>query len=64
MSEMTEAERLKITAKLEKLSKDKVKQQTIPSWRPVPSFGSTMIIFATFGAFFLAVGIALYLKSD
>jgi hypothetical protein len=64
MSEMTETDRLKITAKLEKLTNDKFKQQKLDSWRPVPSFGSTMAIFAAFGTFFLAVGIALYIKSD
>ena len=36
----------------------------LPAWRPVPSFGSTMIIFAVFGIVFLLLGIALYVMSD
>ena len=36
----------------------------LPAWRPVPSFGSTMIIFAVFGVVFLTLGIILYVMSD
>ena len=36
----------------------------LPAWRPVPSFGSTMIIFAVFGIVFLTLGIILYVMSD
>jgi hypothetical protein len=36
----------------------------LPAWRPVPSYGSTMIIFVIFGVIFLTLGIALYVMSD
>ena len=36
----------------------------LPAWRPVPSFGSTMIIFGIFGVVFLTLGITLYVMSD
>ena len=36
----------------------------LPAWRPVPSFGSTMIIFGIFGVIFLTLGITLYIMSD
>jgi len=36
----------------------------LPAWRPVPSYGSTMIIFVVFGIIFLTLGIALYVMSE
>jgi len=36
----------------------------LPAWRPVPSFGSTMITFSLFGLAFLGIGIMLYTMSD
>lgn len=36
----------------------------LPAWRPVPSFGSTMVIFGIFGFIFLSLGITLYVMSD
>jgi hypothetical protein len=36
----------------------------LPAWRPVPSFGSTMITFGVFGIVFLGLGIMLYVLSD
>lgn len=36
----------------------------LPAWRPVPSFGSTMIIFGIFGLIFLTLGITLYVMSE
>lgn len=36
----------------------------LPAWRPVPSFGSTMIIFGVFGIIFLTLGIVLYIMSE
>ena len=36
----------------------------LPAWRPVPSFGSTMIIFGVFGIIFLSLGIVLYIMSE
>ena len=61
---MNEAEREKIKKNIEDMRNNKFKQQTLPAWRPVPSFGSTMIIFGVFGAIFLTLGIALYIMSD
>ena len=62
--EISEEERARIKERVEKLKQSKFKQQMLPAWRPVPSFGSTMIIFAIFGLSFLAIGIALYVMSD
>jgi hypothetical protein len=49
---------------VEKLKASRFKQQMLPAWGPVPSFGSTMIIFAIFGIVFLCLGIVLYIMSD
>lgn len=62
--DITEEERQRIKDKVEKLKASRFKQQMLPAWRPVPSFGSTMIIFAIFGIVFLLLGIALYVMSD
>lgn len=62
--EISEEDRARIKERVEKLKQSKFKQQMLPAWRPVPSFGSTMIIFAVFGFAFLALGIALYVMSD
>jgi hypothetical protein len=62
--DITEEERQRIKEKVEKLKASRFKQQMLPAWRPVPSFGSTMIIFAIFGIVFLLLGIALYVMSD
>lgn len=62
--EITQEEREAIDAKIEKLQNSKFKQQMLPAWRPVPSFGSTMIIFGVFGIIFLTLGIVLYIMSD
>jgi hypothetical protein len=64
LMEISEEERLRIQEKVEKLKSSKFKQQTLPAWRPVPSYGSTMIIFVVFGIIFLTLGIALYVMSD
>jgi len=64
MSELSAEEREAVRLKIEELKNNKFKQQTLPAWRPVPSFGSTMVIFGIFGAIFLALGIALYVMSD
>lgn len=64
MSEINEEEREKVRIKIEELKNNKFKQQTLPAWRPVPSFGSTMVIFGIFGGIFLTLGIALYIMSD
>ena len=57
-------ERERIREKVEKLRNSRFKQQTLPAWRPIPSFRSTMITFTVFGVIFLALGIALYVMSD
>ena len=62
--ELSEEEKLKIQEKVDKLKASKFKQQMLPAWRPVPSFGSTMIVFAVFGIIFLTLGVALYVMSD
>ena len=58
--EISEADLVRIQDKIDKLKQSKFKQQMLPAWRPVPSFGSTMIIFGIFGVLFLALGITLY----
>lgn len=57
-------ERERIREKVERLRNSRFKQQTLPAWRPIPSFRSTMITFTVFGIIFLALGIALYVMSD
>ena len=62
--ELTEEEKQKIKEKVEKLKNSKFKQQTLPAWRPIPSFKSTMITFTVFGLIFLALGIVLFIMSN
>lgn len=62
--DISEEEKLKIREKVEKLKNSKFKQQTLPAWRPIPSFRSTMITFTVFGIVFLTLGIILYVMSD
>ena len=62
--EISEEELVRIQEKVEKLKVSKFKQQMLPAWRPVPSFGSTMIIFGIFGVIFLTLGVTLYVMSD
>ncbi len=62
--ELTQEEKDKIKEKVEKLKNSKFKQQTLPAWRPIPSFKSTMITFSVFGLIFLALGIVLFIMSD
>jgi hypothetical protein len=62
--DQTEAEKAAIDKKIADLKASKFKQQMLPAWRPVPSFGSTMITFSLFGIVFLAIGIILYTMSD
>lgn len=62
--DITEEEKLRIREKVEKLKNSRFKQQTLPAWRPVPSFGSTMVTFTVFGVIFLGLGIILYIMSD
>ena len=62
--DISEEEKQKIREKVEKLKASRFKQQTLPAWRPIPSFKSTMITFTVFGLIFLALGIALYAMSE
>ena len=62
--EISEEDLVRIQEKIEKLKQSKFKQQMLPAWRPVPSFGSTMIIFGIFGMIFLTLGITLYVMSE
>lgn len=62
--EISEEEKSRIREKVEKLKKSRFKQQTLPAWRPIPSFKSTMITFTIFGIIFLALGIVLYIMSN
>jgi hypothetical protein len=57
--DITEEEKKLIKEKVEKLRSSRFKQQTLPSWRPVPSFRSTTITFTFFGVIFLGLGILL-----
>ena len=62
--DISEEEKLKIKEKVEKLRNSRFKQQTLPAWRPIPSFKSTMITFTVFGAIFLTLGIVLFVMSE
>jgi len=62
--DINEEERQKILDKVNKLRQSNFKQQTLPAWRPIPSFRSTMITFTVFGIIFLGLGILLYVMSD
>jgi len=62
--DITEEEKNLIRQKVEKLKNSRFKQQTLPAWRPIPSFRSTMITFTVFGVIFLGLGVLLYIMSD
>jgi hypothetical protein len=62
--DISEEEMKQREKKLEALKNNRFKQQTLRAWRPVPSYGSTMITFLVFGLIFLTLGIALYVMSD
>lgn len=64
--EVNEEEQKKaiVTEKVNKLKSSKFKQQMLPAWRPVPSYGSTMTIFIVFGIVFLTLGIIMFVMSD
>lgn len=60
----TEEDKARIREKVDKLKNSRFKQQTLPAWRPIPSFRSTMITFTVFGVIFLGLGVLLYIMSD
>lgn len=62
--DISEEEKARIRDKVEKLRNSRFKQQTLPAWRPIPSFRSTMITFTVFGVIFLGLGILLFVMSD
>jgi hypothetical protein len=57
--DITEEEKQKIKDKFEKLKSSNFKQQTLPAWRPVPTYISTTILFFLFGSIFLTLGIIM-----
>ena len=52
-----------VKAKMIKLKNNRFLQQTLPAWRPVSTFRSTLITFIIIGSIFLALGILLWLES-
>mmetsp|Transcript_16826 Transcript_16826/g.18748 ORF Transcript_16826/g.18748 Transcript_16826/m.18748 type:complete len:299 (-) Transcript_16826:55-951(-) len=59
---MTEANEIlkRGNARKEKLEKSQFKQQALPSWRPNPTFLTTLVTFIIFGAIFLSLGFLLW----
>jgi hypothetical protein len=45
--------------KKRKLENSRFKQQTLPGWRPVPTFWSSLIVFLVIGISFVTFGIVL-----
>ena len=43
----------------ERIKNSRFKQQNLPAWRPVPTIGSTTVIFMTLGIIFVALGIII-----
>lgn len=64
MADISAEDLARLQEKIDKLKNSKFKQQMLPAWRPVPSFGSTMIIFGVFGIIFLTLGVVLYVMSE
>jgi hypothetical protein len=62
--DISQEEKQRIREKIEKLKSSKFKQQSLPSWRPVPTVMSAMITFAAFGVIFLSIGIILLIMSQ
>lgn len=62
--ELTAEEKAEVEERYEALKNNRFKQQRLRAWRPVPSFGSTMITFGIFGIMFISLGITLYILSD
>ena len=47
----------------ERIKNSRFKQQNLPAWRPVPTLGSTIVIFVSIGIIFITFGIILSLYS-
>ena len=62
--DVSDGDKEKIRAKIERLKQSKFKQQTLPAWRPVPTAMSTMFTFSIFSIVFLSIGMVLYVMSD
>lgn len=62
--ELSEEEKKQVKIKVDKLKASKFWQQTLPAWRPKPSFGNTMCIFGFFGIVFIGLGVFFYWMSD
>ena len=43
----------------ERIKNSRFKQQNLPAWRPVPTLGSTIVIFVSIGIIFITFGIIL-----
>jgi len=54
----------KITGDAENLKHSRFKQQKMPAWKPVPTYGSTAVMFYLFGTVFLCIGIHLFIRSE
>ena len=62
--DISKEEKEKIRETIEKLKQSKFKQQTLPVWRPIPTYMSTMLQFAVFAVIFLSIGILLVVKNN
>ena len=48
----------------ERIKNSRFKQQNLPAWRPVPTMGSTIVIFVSIGIIFITFGIILSYYSN
>ena len=48
----------------ERIKNSRFKQQNLPAWRPVPTLGSTIVIFVSIGIIFITFGIILSYYSN
>ena len=48
----------------ERLKNSRFKQQNLPAWRPVPTIGSTTVIFMSLGIIFVALGIIILVYAN
>ena len=48
----------------ERIKQSRFKQQNLPAWRPVPTIGSTTVIFMTIGVIFIALGIIILVNAN
>ena len=48
----------------ERIKNSRFKQQNLPAWRPVPTIGSTTVIFMSLGIIFVALGIIILVYAN